>query len=298
MSANLEFLLNLIINGLVVGSVYSLVSLSMVLIYKGSKVLNLAQGELLMLGGYIGLVLSATLRLPFFLALPLTMILMSILGLLIERVFLRPMIGESIIAVIMITLGLSSVLKGVAGLFWGTETYVFPKFLGGKGVLIGGIYFSGLYMVTIGMTLALVVLFFFFFKYSIYGIALRATASDQRATLSMGISVKSMFGLCWAISALLSAVIGILLGTINGINLTISFYGLLALAPIILGGMDSVGGAILASFIIGVLESLSQGYLSSYIGGSVKEISAFTIILIIMIFRPYGLFGTEEIERL
>ena len=298
MSANLEFLLNLIINGLVVGSVYSLVSLSMVLIYKGSKVLNLAQGELLMLGGYIGLVLSATLRLPFFLALPLTMILMSILGLLIERVFLRPMIGESIIAVIMITLGLSSVLKGVAGLFWGTETYVFPKFLGGKGVLIGGIYFSGLYMVTIGMTLALVVLFFFFFKYSIYGIALRATASDQRATLSMGISVKRMFGLCWAISALLSAVIGILLGTINGINLTISFYGLLALAPIILGGMDSVGGAILASFIIGVLESLSQGYLSSYIGGSVKEISAFTIILIIMIFRPYGLFGTEEIERL
>lgn len=298
MSANLEFLLNLIINGLVVGSVYSLVSLSMVLIYKGSKVLNLAQGELLMLGGYIGLVLSTTLRLPLFLALPLTMILMSILGLLIERVFLRPMIGESIIAVIMITLGLSSVLKGVAGLFWGTETYVFPKLLGGKGVLIGGIYFSGLYMVTIGMTLALVVLFFFFFKYSIYGIALRATASDQRATLSMGISVKRMFGLCWAISALLSAVIGILLGTINGINLTISFYGLLALAPIILGGMDSVGGAILASFIIGVLESLSQGYLSSYIGGSVKEISAFTIILIIMIFRPYGLFGTEEIERL
>lgn len=298
MNESLNFLLNLLINGLVVGSVYSMISLSMVLIYKGSKVLNLAQGELLMLGGYVGLLLMNTLHLHFLLALLVTMIVMGFMGLLIERTTLRPMIGESIIAVIMVTLALSSVLKGVAGLFWGSETYVFPKFFKGVGVTIGGIHFSGIYIATIGMSIGLVILFFLFFKYSIYGIALRATASDQKATLSMGISVKRMFGLCWAISASLSAVTGILLGTINGINLTISFYGLLALAPIILGGIDSVGGAILASFIVGVLQSLSQGYLSSYVGGSVKEITAFSIILIIMIFRPYGLFGTEEIERL
>jgi len=298
MNESISFLINLLINGIVVGSVYSLISLSMVLIYKGSKVLNLAQGELLMLGGFIGLALMTTFRLNFFVALFLSMIVMCVVGLIIERTFLRPMIGESFIAVIMITLGLSSVLKGLVGLIWGAEQYVFPKFFGEEGITIGGIHFSTIFVVTIGMSFALVILFFFFFKYSIYGIALRATASDQEATLSMGISVKRMFGLSWAISAMLSSVIGILLANINGINLTISMYGLLALAPIILGGIDSTGGAILASFIIGILESLAQGYLSSYVGGSLKEITAFSIILIIMIFKPYGFFGTEEIERL
>ncbi len=298
MNESLNFLVNLIINGFVVGSVYSLISLSMVLIYKGSKVLNLAQGELLMFGGLIGLTLTATFRLNLFLALALAMIVMAIIGLLIERVFLRSMIGENIIAVIMITLGLSSVLRGIAGLIWGTERNVFPGSFQEMGVSIGGFHFSGIYMIAIGTSLALVFIFLFFFKYSIYGIALRATANDQEATLSMGISVKRMFGLSWAISAILSAVVGILLGNISGINLTISIYGLMALAPIILGGMDSIGGAILGSFIIGIIENLAQGYLSSYIGGSLKEITAFLIILIVMIFRPYGFFGTKEIERL
>lgn len=298
MNESIAFFVNLVINGLVVGSVYSLVSLSMVLIFKGSGVLNLAQGELLMMGAYIGLLLITVLHVPFILALILTMIIMAFMGLFIERTFLRPMIGENIISVIMITLALSYVFKGVAGFIWGSETYVFPPVFEGLGVTVAGISFSGIYMVTLALSVALVILFYFFFKYSIYGIALRATASDQQATLSMGISVKRMFGLCWAISAVLSGVIGILLGIISGLNLTIGFYGLLALAPIILGGIDSIGGAILASFIVGVIESLSQGYLASYVGGSVKEITAFTIILIIMIFRPYGLFGTHEIERL
>jgi len=298
MNDSLRLLLDLIINGLVVGSVYSLISLSMVLIYKGSKVLNLAQGELLMAGAYVGLVLMTVLHLPFVLALCLTTAVMAVIGLFVERTFLRPMIGESIISVIMITLALSYVFRGVAGLIWGSETYVFPRVLEDTNVTVGGIFFSGIYIVTIGLALGLVVLFFFFFKYSIYGIALRATASDQQATLSVGISVKRMFGLCWAISAMLSGVIGMLLGIVSGLNLTIGFYGLLALAPILLGGIDSIGGAILASFLVGVIENLAQGYLASTVGGSVKEVTAFSIIVIVMIFRPYGLFGTEEIERL
>ncbi len=298
MNDSLNYLINLIINGLVVGSVYSIISLSMVLIYKGSKVLNLAQGELLMLGGYVSLFFIAYLHLPFVIGLVLTMIAMGLMGLLIEKTVLRPMIGESHIAVIMVTLGLASVLKGIAGLLWGTNTYTLPKNFTAGGIMLGGISFSFTYLLIVGISLALLILFFFFFKYSIYGIALRATASDQTATMSMGISVKRMFALCWFISAALSAVVGVALTSMNGLNLTISSYALVALAPIILGGIDSIGGAILASFIVGVLESLSQGYLSSYVGGSVKEVTAFSVILIIMIFRPYGLFGTEEIERL
>lgn len=298
MSDSLRLFLDFVINGLVVGSVYCLIALSMVLIYKGSRVLNLAQGELLMSGAYVGLAVMVLLKPPFILALVITAVAMALMGLFVERVFLRPMIGESIIAVIMITLALSYVFRGVAGVIWGSEAYVYPPVLVGVNVTIGGIYFSGIYLLTIGLALALVVVFSFFFKYSIYGIALRATASDQQATLSLGISVKRMFGLSWAISAMLSGVIGMLLGIVSGVNLTIGFYGLLALAPILLGGMDSIGGAILASFIVGVVESLAQGYLSGYVGGAVKDITAFSIILVVMIFRPYGLFGTEEIERL
>lgn len=298
MSDELGFFVNLIINGLLVGSVYSLICLSMVLIYKGSKVLNLAQGELLMLAGYFSYLFVVTFHLHFLLAILLTMIVMSGIGLLIERITLRPMIGESFIAVIMITLGLASVLNGLAGIIWGPDTRALPQFFKGEGLVIGTFHLSSFYLATIGATLGLVILFFFFFKYSIYGIALRATASDQLATMSMGISVKRIFGLCWAIAAFLSAFTGVMIGTINGINLTISVYGMLAFAPIILGGVDSIGGAILASFIIGVIESLSQGYLSSYVAGSIKEVTAFTIILVFMLFRPYGLFGTEEIERI
>jgi branched-chain amino acid transport system permease protein len=298
MSGELDFLFNLLINGLLIGSVYSLICLSMVLIYKGSKVLNLAQGELLMLGGYLSYFFAVTFHLHFLLALFATMLTMSALGLLIERTILRPMIGENIIAVIMITLGLASVLNGVAGIFGGPDTRTLPQFFKGEAVVIGTFHLSRFYLATIGTTFLLVVLFFFFFKYSIYGIALRAAASDQLATMSMGISVKRIFGLCWAIAAFLSAFTGVMIGTINGINLGISMYGMLAFAPIILGGVDSIGGAILASFIIGIIESLSQGYLSSYVAGSIKEVTAFTIILVFMLFRPYGLFGTEEIERI
>ncbi len=298
MNSELAFFTNLIINGLLVGSVYSLICLSMVLIYKGSKVLNLAQGELIMLAAYMSFFFASTCRFHLVVALVATMLVMSVIGILIERIILRPMIGESIVSVIMITLGLASVLRGLVGLLWGPITRNLPTFFKGDGVVLGSFLLSNYYMATIGATLLLVILFFFFFKYSIYGIAIRAAASDQLATMSMGISVKRIFGLCWAIACFLAAFTGVMIGTVSGINLGISIFGMLAFAPIILGGIDSVGGAILASFIIGIIENLSQGYLSSYLPGSIKEVAAFTIILIFMLFRPYGLFGMEEIERI
>lgn len=297
MNLGIDYFFNLIINGVVVGSIYSLIALPIVLIYKSSKVLNLAQGELVMIGGYFCLSIILYTHLNFLLALLVTMLIMAALGLLIERTVLRPMIGESFISVIMITLGLSSILRGVVGLTWGPQTYVYPRIFHGLGFSIGGIYFSGIYVMSLGLCLSLLILFFVFFRYSILGIAIRATASDQEATMTMGISVKRVFAITWALSAVISGIIGTLIGCMRGLNLTISEYGLLALAPVILGGLDSIGGAILASFIIGILESLAQGYLSSFVGGSVEDITAFLLILIVLIIRPYGLFGTEEIER-
>jgi branched-chain amino acid transport system permease protein len=297
MSEDLNFFISLLINGLVVGSIYSLISLPIVLIYKSSKVFNLAQGELVMVGGYLCLFVIQLTHLNLFLALFVTIIVMSVLGFIIERIVLRPMIGESFIAVIMITLGLASILRGLVSLLWGTEIYVYPKFLQEIEISIMGYHFSGIYLVSLGLCIALLILFFFFFKYSIFGIAIRATASDQVASMSMGISVKRVFGITWAISAAIAATVGTLIGCIRGLNLTISLYGLLALAPVILGGLDSIGGAILASFLVGIMESLAQGYLSSLIGGYVENITAFVIILIILITKPYGLFGVKEIER-
>lgn len=284
------------VNGLIVGGIYSLISLPIVLIFKSSKVFNLAQGELVMMGGYLYLFIMLSAHLGIFLTLFVTLILMSLLGFAIERVILRPMIGESFISVIMITLGLASILRGLVSLLWGTDTYVYPTFLQEVEVSIVGFRFSGTYLVSLGLCMILLILFFFFFKYSIFGIAIRATASDQIASMSMGISVKKVFGFTWAISAMLAGIGGILIGYMRGLNLTISLYGLFALAPVILGGLDSIGGAVLASFIIGILESLTLGYLSSLVGGLAENIISFLVILIVLIIRPYGLFGTEKLK--
>jgi len=205
LSEGLNFFVNLVVNGLVAGSIYSLISLPIVLIFKSSKVFNLAQGELVMMGGYLCLFMMLSAHLSIFLALFVTLILMFLLGFAIERVILRPMIGECFISVIMITLGLASILRGLVSLLWGTDTYVYPTFLQEVEVSIVGYHLSGTYLVSLGLCIILLILFFFFFKYSIFGIAIRATASDQIASMSMGISVKKVFGFTWAISAMLAS---------------------------------------------------------------------------------------------
>jgi branched-chain amino acid transport system permease protein len=288
----------LMVTGLVIGSVYALVALGFVLIYKATGVLNFAQGELFMVGGYVCLALIVEFHIPFVAAFLMTMVFSAIMAIVFERVMLRPMIGEPIISVIMLTIGLSSVLRAVVQAIWSTDTRVYPPVFSEEPLQLGGIVVSQVYLYSFFFAVLFLVIFRLFFKYSRAGIAMRATAADQQVAQSMGISVKRIFALAWCISTVVSATGGILLGNINGINSGMAFIGLKAIPCVILGGLDSLLGAVIGGITVGVLENLSGGYLDPLVGGGVKEVAPFVILVLILMIKPYGLFGTVEIERI
>ncbi len=294
----MDFFLQLVINGLVVGSIYGLVGMGYVVIYKSTSILNFAQGEFLLVGAYVSLAITTRYRVPFPVAMLLTLLFAVMLGLVIERLILRPMIGEPVISVIMVTLGLSSILKAFIQGIWGTDTRPFPELFPTSPVMIGPLPVSKAYLWNVACVVLLLILFSLFFKYTRFGIAMRATAFSQQVALSMGISVHSMFALAWAIAAVVSAIGGILLGAVRtGVDQSLGLIGLKVLPVVILGGLDSIGGAIVGGLLIGVLENLAGGYLDTLLGGGVKEVAPFVILVAILMVKPYGLFGKVRIER-
>jgi len=294
-----HYLLQLFISGLVIGSIYSAVALGFVIIYKATRVVNFAQGEFLMLGAYICYAFLVQMHVPFWAALALTIAFGIVLALIVERLILRPMIGEPIISIIMVTIGLSLVLRSIVSAVWGTDIRVYePKIFPQEMVQIGGVPVSLEFVWCFVLSILLLALFSAFFKYSKAGVAMRATAFNQQVAQSMGISVKYIFGLSWVISAVISGIGGVLIGNINGINVTLYHFGLKVFPATILGGLDSILGAAVGGFIIGVLENLSDGFFKAYFDLSgVKEVAPYVILVIILMIKPYGLFGTKDIER-
>jgi branched-chain amino acid transport system permease protein len=294
-----SFFLQLVVNGVVVGGIYAMVALGFVLIYKSSRVINFAQGEFLMLGAYVSLALITAARVPALPAFALTLGFAVVLALLVERLVLRPLIGEPVISVIMVTLGLASVLRAVIQLFYGTDTRPFPELFSARPIVLGGIPVARGYLWGFCLSFALLALFLLFFKFTTAGVAMRATAFDQVTALSMGVSVKRMFAMAWGIAAVVSAIGGIILGSIRGgIDMGLGGIGFKVIPVALLGGLDSVPGAIVGGLLIGVLENLSGGYLDPIFGGGVKEVAPFVVLVLILMIRPYGLFGTvEELER-
>ncbi|OLN28916.1 High-affinity branched-chain amino acid transport system permease protein LivH [Desulfovibrio sp. DV] len=294
----MDYYLQLLVSGLVIGSIYSLVALGFVIIYKATKVVNFAQGELVMVGAYICFSLTVQAKLPFLAAFFLTLGFSFILGIAIERLILRPMIGEPIISVIMVTIGLSSVLKSLVQLFWGTQIQVFPPVLPQEPVMIAGLPVAPVYLAAFALSIILFLIFSAFFKYSRLGIAMRATAFDQQAAASMGIGIKNIFALSWCIAAMVSSIGGVILGNINGINAQLGHLGLKVFPAVILGGLDSLLGAALGGLIIGVLENVCDGAAKEFLGlGGFKDVAAFLFLVVILMIKPYGLFGAREIER-
>ncbi len=295
---DVNFFLQLVINGLVVGSVYALVALGFVIIFKSTSVVNFAQGEFLLLGAYISLAVVGQYNMPFWVAVIITLLFSIALGMLIERLILRPMIGEPVISVIMVTLGLSSVLKAVVQGIWGTDTRPFPEIFPSTPVQIGPLPVSQGYIYSVVCVALLLLLFTLFFKYSREGIAMRATAFSQQVAQSMGISVRRMFALAWAIAAVVSAIGGILLGGVRGgVDAALASIGLKVIPVVILGGLDSIIGAIVGGLLVGVLENLAGGYLDPIFGGGVKEVAPFVVLVLILMIKPYGLFGKVHIDR-
>ena len=286
-----------IITGLATGGVYALVALGFVLIYKSTDVINFAQGDLLMVGAYVGWALS-TAGLPFPVAFLLTLIVAGAIGLLIERIVLRPMIGEPIIAVIIVTLGLSSMLRGLVFFVASTEVRRFPEDIFPiTPVQVGPLSVPQIYAWALAIAALAVVVLTGFFRFSRQGIALRAAADDQQAAMSMGIRISWAFALSWALSAAVAAAAGILLGNLTGVNFTLADIGLQVFPVVILGGLDSIPGAIVGGLLIGVLQNLASGYLDPCVGGGLKNVFPFFVLVAILMLKPYGLFGRERIER-
>lgn len=289
------FFMQFFLSGLSMGSIYSLVALGFVLIYKSTSILNLAQGEFLMVGAYICLSMTIDFGLNFYASFAVTMVFSVALGMAVERLILRPLIGEPIISVIMVTLGLTYVLRGLVIMIWGNDIRqfnVFPE----SPLDLWGVKLSYLYLWSMGVSFFLLTFFALFFKYARTGIFMRAVADHQTAAQSMGISVKRIFAISWCIAAVVSSIGGILVGNIAGVGVDLSYIGLKVLPAVIFGGLDSILGAIIGGLIVGVLEFLSAGYLDPYIP-AINEVFPFIILVLVLMVKPYGLFGTEEIER-
>lgn len=293
----MEFLLQILIAGIVIGSIYSLVALGFTLIYKSTGIVNFAQGELLLVGAYICLYITISYKVYFVFSFLFTLIFMFFFGFLVEKIFLRKMIGEPIISIIMLTIGLSSLLKSIVQIIWGTDTRTFPEIFSHEPVKIGFLNISMVYIFAIISIAIFLAVFTIFFKTTKTGVAMRAVASDQQAALSMGIDVRKIFALSWAIAAIVSTVGGILIGNINGINTSLSQFGLKVFPVVILGGLDSILGAIIGGLIIGILENIVGAYIDPLVGGGAKEVFPFIAMIIILLLKPYGLFGTVKVEK-
>ena len=291
----MDFFLQLLVNGLSIGLLYGLSAMGFVMIFKSSSVLNFAHGELLAIGAFIFLVLSTWAHLPIALAFVITLAGCFVLGFIVERVFLRPLIGEQLIFVIMLTVGLSAMFKGLLLFIFGGNLHTYPDFLpDGLALHMGAIYVPPVYVASSCIGIGFLVLFGLFFKFSSQGIFMRSVADNQTAAMSLGVHVKKVFALSWAIAALVAGMSGIVLGIINGTNVhEISAIGLKVFPVVILGGLDSIGGAIIGGIIIGLLETFTGGYISP----SLRDVIPYVILVFILLIKPYGLFGLVEIER-
>lgn len=293
---DIYFLLELAVNGVLIGLMYTLVALGIVLIFKSSGIANLAQGALAMAGAYIAWALLTLAGVPLWIAVPLSLIAMFFIGAGIERVALRPMIGQPVIMVIMLTLGLEILLRGLVPAIFGSVVKRLDLGIPQAPVIIGPMLINTAYLVSGGVALGLVLLSMLFFGTRI-GTVLRAVSDDQTASWSVGISVERAIGLSWGMAGVAAASGGILWGSVQGVDWTLSLLLLKALAVAILGGLDSILGVLIAGMILGVLESVIPAYLDPYVGGGSRDVVASMVILLTVIFRPHGLFGREDIER-
>jgi len=293
----MTFFFDLFINGLMNGSTYALVALGFVLIYKATSVVNFAQGELVMFGGYVAAALLTLYHLPLGIALPVLLGTMVALGFALERGVLRLMIGQQVISVVMVTIGLAQVFQGSAAMIWGVQTKNIALPIPLEPYVIWEIFLSPINIVAALVSGVFLVGFAWFFRRSRMGIAMRAVANDQQASMAVGINIRLVFALSWAIAGLTAAVGGLLWGSMLGVDTQLALVGLKVFPAVILGGLDSVPGAVVGGLIIGAVESVAAGYVDLYVGGGTKDFLPYVLMILVLMIRPYGFFGRETIER-
>ncbi len=291
------YLLELIISGLAVGSLYALIAMGFVIIYKSTGVINFAQGEIIMVAGFVAYYLVTGFGIPFWLAIPLTLVAVALLGAATERLVIRPMLGKPVFSVVMVTIGLSIFLRAMSGIVFGHHNYIFPNPFPTEPLKLGGIVLSHIHLWSMIISGCLMAVFALFFKFSRLGLGMRATANDQDTATLMGISIKRVYTLTWGISFVVAGVAGICLANVMVLNVGLAFIAISAFPAVILGGLESIPGAIIGGLAIGIIENLAGGYLEHIVGGGVKDITPFAVLFLVLMIRPYGLFGTKEVER-
>jgi branched-chain amino acid transport system permease protein len=288
------YLFEIALTGLASGGLYALAALAFVLVYKATKVVNIAIGEMLMVGAYLFFTFAASFALPVWLAVLGAMLGAGLLGAVIERTMIRPLLGEPPISAFMVTVGLGSILVGLVELIWSADQRRLPEFMPSAPVMIGDAFLAPKVAYGALMAFVLIAVVLLLFRFWRGGVALRATASDQGAAYMMGINVPRVFSLAWVVSAVIAALAGIVVGSIGGISSSMGVFGLSVLVVVIVGGLDSVLGALVGGLFIGLVEALAGAYL----GGEYKLLATFVVLVIVLMIKPYGLFGTHEIERL
>jgi branched-chain amino acid transport system permease protein len=291
------YYVELLINGVLVGTLYSLIALGFVLIYKASDVINFAQGEFVMFAGYVVAACVQLYGWPLWVAIPVGVVAMVALGFAVEMAVLRHLVGQPVVAVIMATIGLAAFLRGLAPLLWGISTKNLALPIPNRPVFLGEVMLSPPHLFAALVSVTCIAAIGWLFAKSRTGVALRAIADDQQVSLAMGIDVKRYFAVSWAIAGVVALVGGVIWGNLIGVDIQLAQVGLKVFPVVILGGLDSILGAIIGGVIIGGVEALAAGLIDPLVGGGTKDFTPYVLMILILMVRPYGLFGKEDIER-
>jgi branched-chain amino acid transport system permease protein len=292
-----QFTLVLLTNGIMIGLMYALIALGFVLIYKATDAINFAQGEFVMFAGFIAAGAAVLGGLSFWASAALAIAGMIALGFGLERVVLRPLIGRPVIAVVMATIGLAAVLRGLAVLLFGAGTRAIVMPVGDTPIFLGPVMLPPVQIVGAGVSIVFLAGFTWFFLKSRIGVAMRAVADNQQVAMAMGINIRRYFALAWAMAGVVSALGGVVWGAMLGVDNQLALVGLKVFPVVILGGLDSIAGAVLGGLIVGIVENFAAGYLDPYVGGGTKDFAPYVLMILVLMIRPEGIFGRRRIER-
>lgn len=295
----MEELLRYITQGISLGLIYGIVALGFVLVYKSSRILNFAVGEFLLIGAYVTWTTRVVLGLPVWACFLIAIIVAIGLGLVVERVAIRPLIGQPILGVIMMTIALMVILRGGVLLGWGAIAKAYePRLFPAEPFVLGDLIIRQEYVWGLVVAAFMLIIFTYFFRATKAGLAMRATSEDHQLARGTGIRVKTVFAQSWAICAVVAGIAGIILASMTNVTIDLSNIGLKSVAVVLVGGLESVPGSIIAGLIIGIAEALASGYIDPLVGGGMSEVFAFGIAIISLLIWPWGLFGLRRIERI
>lgn len=286
--------LQLFISGLATGSIYGLIALGFVLIYKATDVFNFAHGDVMALGAFFAVTTVVSLGLPLYVAVPIVLAAAALVGILIQGIIVRPMLGQPLLSIVMATLGLSLIIRSLESIMYGPIERTLPTFFPNKTLIFAGLRVSTLDLFIMGVSIASLAVFAIIFTRSNIGLEMRATAENYEAASLTGINGNKVFTVALALGSVLAAIGGMLLGQVSLVNIHIGDIGLLAALPaIVIGGMTSIPGAVVGGLLVGVLDKMALGY----VGGGSQNAIVYGVLLLVLMVRPYGLFGERDIVR-